>query len=195
MFTGVIRHTGKIVQRSGNRMKFRITDKKLLDSLSQGDSLAVNGVCLTVEETSGDIITSFVSEETLRVTTLGFLPPGSTVNLEPPLSLQDLLHGHIVQGHVDGVGIIEDLFIRPGQTVLRIRYPAELDRYIVAKGSVAVDGISLTVVSLNKGYLEASVIPETLQGTHLKEKHSGDKVNLEVDILARYAEKALKTFP
>jgi riboflavin synthase len=160
--------------------------------MTEGDSAAVNGVCLTAAEL---IDIGFVAEamnETLNRTSLGELPPGSEVNLELPLRASDRLGGHVVQGHVDGVGeiaiITEDGFAR----LLEVTVPDELLRFIVRKGSIAVDGVSLTVVELNRRSFTVSLIPETLERTTLGAAQPGTKVNLEVDVLAKYVERAVR---
>jgi riboflavin synthase len=157
-----------------------------------GDSIAVNGVCLTVVTVEAGAFTADVMQETLDRSALGSLAVGSPVNLERAVRLQDRLGGHLVQGHVDGVGSV--VSVSPGErwTVLRISLPEGLGRYIVEKGSITVDGVSLTVSAVRAEWFEVSLIPTTLQLTTLGPKAPGDPVNLEVDITAKYVEKLLE---
>ncbi|MGW0063347.1 riboflavin synthase, partial [Streptosporangium sandarakinum] len=154
-----------------------------------GDSIAVNGVCLTVVEVDGDVFTADVMKETLDRSSLGALRPGSPVNLERAVRADARLGGHIVQGHVDGTGTL--LSREPGEhwEVVRISLPAELNRYVVEKGSIAVDGVSLTVAGVDGESLTVSLIPTTLRLTTLGAKRPGDPVNLEADVIAKHVEK------
>jgi riboflavin synthase len=157
--------------------------------LRQGDSIAVDGVCLTAAAVDGESFEADVMAETLRRSTLGSLAEGDRVNLEPPLRAGDPLGGHVVQGHVDGTGVVEAVTEDGFARVLRIAAAAELLRYVVEKGSIAVDGVSLTVAEVDGGGFAVSLIPETLEHTTLAAAAPGDAVNLEVDVLAKYVEK------
>jgi riboflavin synthase, alpha subunit len=183
VFTGLIVHTGRI-QKNGPRLA---VETPLAGELAQGDSIAVNGVCLTAVEIDGDRFEADVMEETLRLTSLGRLAAGDEVNLELALRVGDRLGGHFVQGHVDGTGTIESIEQREHSRVVRVTAPRDLMRYIARKGSIAIDGVSLTVVDVDATGFSVSLIPETLERTTLGSMSEGDPVNLEVDIFARYA--------
>jgi riboflavin synthase len=187
MFTGIVEELGSVAERDGARL--RINACTVLDGVGIGDSTAVNGCCLTVvafDETEG-WWDADVSDETWNRTNLGSLKPGDPVNLERPVRLEDRLGGHLVQGHVDAVGEVVQ-----GVPDLRIRMPAELLRYVVEKGSITVDGISLTVVKpLDDGFTVA-VIPHTAAVTTLGSKRPGALVNLEVDVMAKYTERLIE---
>jgi riboflavin synthase len=186
VFTGLISHTGHI-RRSGARLA---VETALAGELERGDSIAVNGVCLTAVEIDGDHFEADVMEETLDRTNLGSLASGQQVNLELPLRVGDRLDGHFVQGHVDATGRVESIELREHSRVVRIAAPPEILRYVVEKGSIAVDGVSLTVVDVDAEGFSVSLIPETLERTTLGSVAEGDPVNLEVDMLAKYAVKA-----
>ncbi|HWF71873.1 MAG TPA: riboflavin synthase [Solirubrobacteraceae bacterium] len=192
MFTGIVVGTGRVetVERSGEGVRLSVATP-LAAELAIGDSIAVNGVCLTAARVDGGSFVAEVMNETLAKTSLSEAGDGAEVNLELPLRASDRLGGHVVQGHVDGVGtvaaITEDGFARR----VRIDAPAEVLRYVVEKGSVAVDGVSLTVVSVDGRSLEVSLIPETLERTSLGRARPGARVNLEVDMIAKYVEKAV----
>jgi len=198
MFTGIIEEMGEILMAEGASARLRVRGGKLLDGVCVGESIAVSGVCLTIVgvHPAGDGSIDFEVEltaETLGRTTLGRLKPGDVVNLERPLRLDDRLGGHLVQGHVDGVGRIAA--IRPEEQGLRmeIEAPAALLAYLAEKGSVAVDGISLTVAELGTaGRFVVALIPYTLAQTTLGSRKPGEAVNLEVDILAKYVERLLE---
>jgi len=186
MFTGIVEELGTVASRQGGRL--RINASTVVEGIAMGESIAVNGVCLTVvawgESDNQSWWEADVVDETFARTSLGALAPGSPVNLERPVRLQDRLGGHLVQGHVDGVGTI--VTAAPD---LRIQAPHELLRYIVEKGSITIDGISLTVVQpLDDGFTVA-VIPHTSAVTTLGSKGPGDPVNLEVDVIAKYTER------
>jgi riboflavin synthase len=185
MFTGLISHTGR-VEKTGARLSVATP---LAGELERGDSIAVNGVCLTAVAIDGGAFEADVMEETLQRTSLGALDAGATVNLERPLRIGDRLDGHFVQGHVDGVGTIESIEEREHSRLVRVSAPPEILRYIVEKGSIAVDGVSLTVVSVDDSGFAISLIPETLERTTLGDAREGTSVNLEADILAKYAVK------
>ena len=183
MFTGLISHTGRI-KKSGARIA---VDTELAGELEKGDSIAVNGVCLTAVEINGHEFEADVMEETLRLTSLGQLAEGDPVNLELALRVGDRLGGHFVQGHVDGTGTVESIEQREHSRVVRVAAEPDLLRYIFRKGSIAIDGVSLTVVDVDPTGFSVSLIPETLERTTLGSARDGDRVNLEVDIFARYA--------
>ena len=199
MFTGIVEERGEVVavNRHAGAASIKVRGPRVTADASPGDSIAVNGVCLTATATSGSTFTADVMAETLRRTTLGALAPGSPVNLERPLRLGGRLGGHLVQGHVDAVGAIVSR--RPAQhwDVVRIMIPPGLARYIVEKGSVAVDGVSLTVSSAGSGqdgeppWFEVSLIPATLSGTTLGSARPSSGVNLEVDVIGKYVERLL----
>jgi len=194
MFTGIIQAIGEIrtmEQRSGD-MRLRIATGKLdLGDVELGDSIAVNGVCLTAVELPGDGFVADVSNETLSLTSLGALKTGSPVNLEKALTLQTRLGGHLVAGHVDGLGEVIDRRDDARSIRFRVRAPKELARYIAHKGSITVDGTSLTVNAVEGDVFELNIVPHTLQETIMAEYQSGRKVNLEVDLVARYLERLI----
>ena len=189
MFTGIVEEVGTVAVLEDYGLTIRAG--QVMEQLKLGDSMAVNGTCLTVVEFDRQQFKVDLAPETLRRTALGQLESGSGVNLERPLAVSDRLGGHIVQGHVDASGRI--MSIRPdGDCVIfRVRSPKRFMPYIVEKGFIAVDGISLTVVSKGATSFTLSVIPYTLQNTNLREKSAGHRVNLEVDILAKYVESLL----
>ena len=193
MFTGLIAALGTVERLAEGSTSCRLTVRapQLLSGVKIGDSIAVNGVCLTVVHLRGDTFTADVMPETVRRTTLHMLQPGDRVNLEKALRPTDGLDGHIVQGHVEGVGTIQQIISEGNARVYRIQAPGELLRYIVEKGSIAVDGISLTVTETDDSGFGVSLIPHTAKMTTLGYKSAGDAVNLETDILARYVEKML----
>jgi riboflavin synthase len=200
VFTGIVEELGEVVglDVDGAFARIRIRGPLVAAGAARGDSIAINGVCLTVTAVTDDEFTADVMGETLARSSLGGLHAGAAVNLERPLSLEGRLGGHLVQGHVDGTGTISAR--KPGgewETV-RITIPPELARYVIEKGSVAVDGISLTVSALGTGggpeggpWFEVSLIPETLARTTLGSKQPGEAVNLEVDMIAKYVERML----
>jgi riboflavin synthase len=184
MFTGIVEELGRLRTRHGERFAF--SAGTVLDDLKIGDSVAHNGVCLTVVGIDADGYTVDVVDETLARSNLGDLLPGDPVNLERPVRLSDRLGGHLVQGHVDGVGTITQ-----AAPDLRVTLPAHLSRYLVEKGSITVDGCSLTVVAAGDDWFSVAVIPHTAAVTTLGQKGPGDRVNLEVDVLAKYVERLL----
>jgi riboflavin synthase len=190
MFTGLVQDLGRIssADRVDGGVRLRV-DSGLADELSEGDSVAVNGVCLTATAVGERSFEAQVMNETLQRSSLSELVPGTEVNLELPLRASDRLGGHVVQGHVDGVGIVEE--VRDDGFARRVRVSAgdEVLRYVVGKGSVAVDGISLTIADLDDTSFTVSLIPETLERTNLGGARAGSRVNLEVDVLAKYVEK------
>jgi riboflavin synthase len=184
VFTGLIQSTGEVVALDGGRLRIDAAVE-----LAEGDSVAVNGVCLTATSVSDTGFQADVMEETLRRSSLGSLGRGDRVNLELPLRAGDPLGGHVVQGHVDGVGSVESASDEGFARVVRIAAPPELMRYVVEKGSIAVDGVSLTVAQVDDEGFSVSLIPETLERTTLGAAAPGRPVNLEVDVLAKYVEK------
>lgn len=193
MFTGLIAELGTVERMAEESTGCRLTvrAREILPGVKIGDSIAVNGVCLTVTYLQGGSFTADVMPETVRMSTLRLLQPGDKVNLEKALRPVDGLDGHIVQGHVEGVGVIRQIVPEGNALVYRIQAPPELLCYIVEKGSIAVDGISLTVTETDSSGFCVSLIPHTARLTTLGYKSAGDRVNLETDILARYVEKML----
>lgn len=194
MFTGIIEEVGLVeslqLRAAGGRLRIRC--QRVLEDIAEGSSLAVNGVCLTAVAPEAGFFTADVAPETLRRTNLGGLVSGAPVNLERPLSPSGRLDGHIVQGHIDGTGeFLSARAVGDGNWWMEVRVPGELDRYLVFKGSVALDGISLTLASVQDGVIAVSVIPHTWRQTNLHTRRRGDRVNIECDILAKYVEKQL----
>ena len=185
MFTGLIKATGRVAGQVDGRLRVEATGM----GLSEGDSIAVDGVCLTAAAVDDGAFEADVMGETLRRSTLGSLGAGDRVNLEPPLRAGDPLGGHVVQGHVDGTGTVESVADDGFARVVRIAAAPELLRYVVEKGSIAVDGVSLTVAEVDDAGFAVSLIPETLERTTLGAAAPGRAVNLEVDVLAKYVEK------
>jgi riboflavin synthase len=194
MFTGLVADLGSVIaiDRSGDGVRLAIQADGLLSELHEGDSIAVNGVCLTAVEVAERHFTADVMNETLARSSLQEIAIGSAVNLELPLRATDRLGGHVVQGHVDGVGVIDEVVQDGFSQRVRVRAPADVLRYVVKKGSIAVDGVSLTVAAADDESFTVSLIPETLQRTSLGSAHPGTPVNLEVDVLAKYVEKFVK---
>jgi riboflavin synthase len=197
MFTGIIEEIGEVVEikDTGDFRAIHVRGKSVFDDLKLGSSIAVNGVCLTVRSIATNVFTAEMSRETLDRTSLGNLARGSIVNLERPMRAESRFGGHIVQGHVDGIGWIRK-FDREGDAWnLKIEYPAAGSRYIVEKGSIAVDGISLTVASLQgSSVFSVAIIPHTFENTNLKMTKPGDPVNLEFDVIAKYVETLIKPY-
>jgi riboflavin synthase len=194
MFTGIVEETGVVagVERRGSGVRLRIEASLVLEDLKEGDSVCVSGACLTAVEIRAGGFSADVSHETLERTTLGEIRPGTPVNLERAMRAGGRLGGHIVQGHVDGVGVVRSLSERGGgDWWLEVEAPAELERYLVYKGSVAVDGISLTVARVSGAVFSVAVIPHTWRNTTLRNARPGTRVNIETDILAKYMEKLL----
>ena len=187
MFTGIVEELGSVASLDGPRL--RLTAAKVLGDVQMGASIAVNGCCLTVVAWGDDWWEADVSDETFRRTSLGSLRPGDPVNLERPVRLEDRLGGHLVQGHVDAVGTVAAQV-----PDLRVTMPEGLTRYVVEKGSITVDGVSLTVVDALADGFTVAVIPHTAEVTTLGRRAVGDPVNLEVDVMAKYAEKLLAGF-
>jgi riboflavin synthase len=205
MFTGLIQETGKIVSlrklavgSQGSAVtQITVSADNVPAELKTGDSVAVSGVCLTAVEILADRFSADLAEETLQRTSLGRLQPGSLVNLELPARAQDRLGGHIVQGHVDGVGKLISLKkVTHGEDWrLALAIPEELARYVVTQGSITVEGMSLTVAAIEGNGVEIAIIPHTYQATNLRALRAGDSLNIEVDVLAKYAEKMARGKP
>lgn len=195
MFTGIIEAEGKItkIEPVGGDVKMTIETGKLdMADVKLGDSIACNGVCLTAIELPGNAYVADVSGETLKVTTLGHLREGSPVNLEKALRLQDRLGGHLVSGHVDGIGKVVSIEQEARSWRYKIEAPVEIARYIAAKGSICINGISLTVNEVEGQVFGINIVPHTRQETTIKHFEVGTEVNLEVDLLARYLERMLQ---
>ncbi len=196
MFTGLVEEVGRVASlEAGDMFRMGVSASRVLEGTRVGDSVAVNGVCLTVNEVDGETLVFQAMPETLRRTSLGNLAEGSPVNLERAMSLSRRFGGHIVQGHVDGVG--EVLGVRPegDSEIWEFTAPEEVLRYTVEKGSVCVDGISLTVVSVREDSFTVSILPQTRANTNLKELEAGDRVNLEADVIGKYVERLLEPRP
>lgn len=194
MFTGIVEEKGTLKSKTaagGSAGAIEVSASKVLEGTEIGDSICVSGACLTVVEKSGSSFTVEVMPETFRTTTLGEVSAGAPVNLERALSVGGRLGGHIVNGHVDGVGQVVGVRREKNAVLIEIRVPHALVNYIVPKGSIAVDGISLTVVSATGDSFSVSVIPHTLEETTLGEASAGTRVNIEVDIIAKYVEAML----
>ncbi|AOP46931.1 riboflavin synthase [Streptomyces lydicus] len=205
MFTGIVEELGEVVAiehlgdaasataggAPGSAARFRLRGPVVTEDAKHGDSIAVNGVCLTVVDTADGEFTADVMAETLNRSSLGVLATGSRVNLERPMALGGRLGGHLVQGHVDGTGTIVERTPAEHWELVKVALPAALSRYVVEKGSITVDGVSLTVVDAGDDYFTISLIPTTLALTTLGIKKAGDPVNLEVDVLAKYVERLL----
>ncbi len=195
MFTGIVEELGTVVAREDAPDSARLTVRgpTVTADAAAGDSIAVNGTCLTVVDTDGTQFSADVMRETLQRSSLGALRAGDPVNLERPVTLQSRLGGHLVQGHVDGVGTIAAREAAEHWEVVSVSLPPDLARYVVTKGSITVDGVSLTVVDVTDTAFTVSLIPTTLALTTLGAKGVGDPVNLEVDVIAKYVEKLLGT--
>ena len=191
MFTGIIEELGKIQQINSN--KIEIECNKVLEDAKIGDSIAVNGVCLTVIEIVQNICTFDVSPETFRVTALGNMQTGDFVNLERAMSVNGRFGGHIVSGHIDERGKIKFISKNSDFYLFKIEISSELSKYVIKKGSITINGISLTVADINGNLIECAIIPHTFKNTNLKYLKLEDFVNIEVDMLAKYVEKFLST--
>jgi riboflavin synthase len=190
VFTGIVSELGEVeaveAEDGGARIRIRAG---LASELNPGDSVAVNGACLTATSTSNGSFEADVMKQTLGLTTLGGLEPSSRVNLELPLRADDRIGGHVVQGHVDGTGTVGSIEPDGFARRLRVELPDELIGYVVERGSIAIEGVSLTVAALEEGSVEVSLIPETLERTTLGELEPGDRANVECDVLARYVRR------
>jgi riboflavin synthase len=194
VFTGIVRRKGRVleVERQGTGRRFRVAVEPPVRDLGAGDSVGLNGVCFTIEELSGEgWLRVFAMEETLRRTTAGAWRRGTELNVELPLRLGDSLGGHLVQGHVDGVARVVELRRRPGSVEVELEAPAGLEGFLAEKGSVALDGVSLTVGRLSGRRFRVHLIPETLERTTLGNLRVGSQVNLEIDVIARYVARLL----
>ena len=192
MFTGIVEELGRVAAIQAlpdNAIRITIEGPTVLSDANLGDSICVNGVCLTVAEQNGDQFTADVMSETINRTTIGDLLAGSQVNLERPVTLATRLGGHLVQGHVDAVGQVSAREHSENWDVVTITPPKELLKYVVEKGSITIDGTSLTVSAVSDSTFSVSLIPATLEKTTLGIRQIGDRVNLEVDVLAKYVEK------
>src|SRR5438105_11822724 len=195
MFTGIIEELGHVreVEKRGEDARIMIEARTVTEGSSDGDSIAVNGVCLTALDVKPESFAADVSKETLFRSTLGNLKPGLPVNLERAVTPATRLGGHIVQGHVDARGTFLGSENHGDSWTFRFAYPKEIARYLVFKGSVAVEGVSLTIAELTDDYFEIAVIPKTWEVTNFSQLKAGDEVNLEVDVIAKYVERILTT--
>lgn len=193
MFTGIITETGKLksVRRRGQSLELAVEGPETAAGAGLGDSVAVDGVCLTVTSINGPAMTMDVGEETYRLTTLSKRKVSDIVNLEPSLKLGGKMGGHVVTGHVDAKGRIVSIEKKTTEVTVAVSFPDELARFIAPKGSITVDGISLTVGEVERGRFLLHLIPHTVENTTLRERRAGDEVNLEADVLARYVVNAL----
>lgn len=193
MFTGIIEELGRVrsLERRGEGVRMTVEARVVTEGTREGDSVAVNGVCLTALDVRADSFAADGSRETLQRSTLGALRAGSPVNLERAVTPSTRLGGHIVQGHVDGRGRFLSAEEHGGSWTVRVGFPADVARYLVFKGSVSVEGISLTVAALAEDHFEVAVIPKTWAQTNLSHLRPGDPVNLEVDVIAKYVERIL----
>ena len=187
MFTGIVEEIGRVQSMAPNRLV--LTARRVLEGTRSGDSIAVNGVCLTVTRMDAGSFSVEIMPETLRRTSMGNLRPGDPVNLERALRVGDRLGGHFVQGHVDGIGRILALTPEQEALLMRVSAPAGIMRYVVEKGFIAVDGVSLTVIARDAGSFTVSLVGYTREHTNLGMKRTGDPVNLEADIIAKYVEQ------
>ena len=196
MFTGIIEETGTVisVKSVGNAKELSIKGNKIMDSINIGDSIAVDGVCLTVKDKMGMEFSADLSEETLKLTTLSGITSGAVVNLERALRLDDRLGGHLVTGHIDGRGKIMKKPASNQSSEMTIACPKDIIKYVIKKGSIAVNGISLTVASCTETDFTVALIPLTLTLTNLGTKDIGDQVNLEADLIGKYVEKIFSQF-
>jgi len=194
MFTGIVEELGTVdgLEDQGDAVRLTVRGPLVTADVGLGDSIAVNGCCLTVAERDGEAFTADVMRETLEKTSLGGLRPGDRVNLERAVTPSTRLGGHVVQGHVDATGTLRRRTPSEHWEVVEVAMPPEVARYLVAKGSITVDGVSLTLVDVGDDWFTVSLIPETLARTTLGLKQAGDAVNLEVDVLAKYVEKLLQ---
>ena len=192
MFTGIIQAIGNISKIDSNGPDSRIVFKAgrmKLDDVKIGDSISVNGVCLSITEKTKDSFSSDLSSETLSLTTFIEMRANSKVNLEKAMSFSSRVNGHLIAGHVDGVGVIKEMKNDGRSILILIEFPEELDKYISKKGSIAVDGVSLTINGTKENTFSINIIPHTLSGSIISEYNIGTKVNIEVDLIARYLEK------
>ena len=193
MFTGIIEELGRIaaIERHADGARIKVSARVVTTDTNEGDSIAVNGVCLTALNINADGFTADVSQETLDKSTLGNLKTGTKVNLERAVTPSTRLGGHLVQGHVDSRGKFVSATQNGDFWTVRIAFPKEIGQYLVYKGSISVEGISLTIAALGKDYFEIAVIPKTWELTNLSSLRPGDEVNLEADVIAKYVERIL----
>ncbi|HID56481.1 TPA: riboflavin synthase [Candidatus Poribacteria bacterium] len=194
MFTGLVEEMGKIerISAQGEGKRMRVSARKVLEDMKIGDSIAVNGACLTVTQIDEEGFTTDLSPETLRRTNLGDLSPGDMVNLERPMRLSDRLGGHLVLGHVDEIGLIRSMRGRGESVIMTVQVSPDGMRYVVEKGSVCIDGVSLTIAAIRDGSsFDVALIPHTLKVTTLGLKGPGGRVNVEYDIIGKYVERLL----
>lgn len=193
MFTGIVEARGRVahLEARPEAIRLRIDAPEVMVGVRSGDSIAVNGVCLTVVDPTPEGFDADVMQETMRRSSLGDLRPGGTVNVERAVRVSDRLGGHIVQGHVDCTGTIASIDPHEDWTVVRIDVPEAMTRYMVEKGSICIDGVSLTIVSVDGSGVTVSLIPTTLAETTLGTRSVGERVNIEVDVLAKYVERLL----
>jgi riboflavin synthase len=195
MFTGIIEELGHVasIDADGERRRLTVASSRLVKELKQGDSISVSGVCLTAVDISKSSFTCDLAQETWLRTSFSRLKPNAPVNLELPMRANGRFDGHVVQGHVDGIGRVTSFEPVPdgNDYILQINVPSELARYIVAKGSLAIEGISLTVAAVEGTNVRVAIIPQTAEVTNLRSLESGDPVNLEVDVIAKYVEKMI----
>jgi riboflavin synthase len=195
MFTGIIEEVGEVrrLLRHDAGARLEIDCRTVLSDATPGVSIAVNGVCLTAVEADASHFSADLAPETLKRSNLGALQTGSLVNLERPLSLSTRLSGHMVQGHVDGTGELQLLEqLGDGNWWLRVGVPFDLNRYVIEKGSITLDGISLTIAGVGEGVVSIAIIPHTYAATNLRTRKRGDRINIEVDLIAKYVEKLLR---
>jgi riboflavin synthase len=195
VFTGIIEELGEVVdvQARGDSAVLVVRASLVADGVAHGASIAVNGVCLTVIGSEGARLSFDVMAETLKRSVVGALRAGDRVNLERAVRADGRLDGHIVQGHVDGTGVVISRAPGDGWELVRFGLPADLSKYVAEKGSIAVDGVSLTVTAVGEDWFEVGLIPETLRATTLGTKQPGDPVNLEVDVLAKYVARLVRS--
>lgn len=195
MFTGIIEELGHVasIDIRGQQRRLTVASSRLVKELEQGDSISVSGVCLTAVDISNSSFTCDLAQETWVRTSLSRLKPNAPVNLELPMRANGRFDGHVVQGHVDGAGMVISFerILDGNDYVLQINVPSELTRYIVAKGSLAIEGISLTVAAIDGTNVQVAIIPHTAEVTNLRSLKPGDPVNLEVDVIAKYVEKMI----
>ena len=195
MFTGIIQTIGKISKIESNDSNSRIVfevEKFILDDIRIGDSISVNGVCLSVIKKSDDTFSVDVSYETMRLTTFSVLKVNNNVNLEKAMILSDRINGHFVSGHIDGTGIIKEKKKEGRSTFFLIEFPKDLKKFVSKKGSISIDGVSLTINITQGNSFGVNIIPHTLSETIMSEYKEGDKVNIEVDLIARYLDKLIE---
>ena len=190
MFTGIVEERGEVLSLEEGRLT--VLCRTAAEGTSVGGSISVNGVCLTAVEASRERLGFDLAPETLARSSLGNLRPGEPVNLERPVTLTSRLGGHLMQGHVDGIGTVEEVESAGDGATMRIRPAPGLQRYVVEKGSIAVDGVSLTVADTENGTFSVALIPHTLSATALGDRRPGDAVNLEVDVIAKYVERLVE---